>query len=81
MRLPLGTLLTPTNPPSDTVVPGVADEELATQDPDSAIPLPDIKQARKKKEMEQEQARVESEMEDKRVKIKRSDKEAFRNVR
>ena len=41
------------------------------------IPLPDIKEARKRKQMEEELARMEQEKEAQKVKIKRSDKEAF----
>ena len=56
-------------------------ETVASDSPgDDAIPLPDIKQARKKKEMEAQLARMEEEKEEKRVKIKRSDSEAFRKV-
>jgi len=46
-----------------------------------AIPLPDIKEAKRKKQMEEELARMEDEKEEKRVRIKRSDKEAFTKVR
>lgn len=46
----------------------------------NAIPLPDIKEARKRKQMEEEIARTEQEKKDKKVRIKRSDKEAFRRV-
>jgi hypothetical protein len=46
----------------------------------NAILLPDIKEARKKKQMEEEMARVEQEKEEQKVRIKRSDKEAFRRV-
>ena len=46
----------------------------------SAIPLPDIKDALQKKEIEKELARVEEEKEQSRPKIKRSDKEAFAKV-
>jgi hypothetical protein len=44
------------------------------------IPLPDIKEARMKKRMEEEMARLEQEQEEKKVKIKRSDKKAFIKV-
>ena len=47
----------------------------------NAVPLPDIKEARKKKQMEEELARMEEEKEETRVKIKRSDKAAFARVR
>lgn len=53
----------------------------AVEPSSNAIPLPDIKEARKKKQMEQELARLEKEQEEQRVKIKRSDKEAFTKVR
>lgn len=46
----------------------------------NAIPLPDIKEARKKKQMEEEIARMEQEKEEQKVRIKRTDKEAFRRV-
>lgn len=46
----------------------------------NAIPLPDIKEARKKKQLEEEVARMEQEKEEQKVRIKRSDKEAFRKV-
>jgi hypothetical protein len=51
------------------------------EDTGGAIPLPDIKQALKKKEMEEEIARFEEEKEVNKVRIKRTDKEAFRKVR
>jgi hypothetical protein len=60
---------------------GVEDDELATQDTGGAIPLPDIKQTLRKKEMEEEIARMAEEKEEKKVRIKRTDKEAFRKVR
>ena len=53
-----------------------------TQSPEEngAIPLPDIKQALKKKAMEEELARIEEEKDEQRVRIKRTDKEAFAKV-
>ena len=45
-----------------------------------AIPLPDIKEARKRKQMEEENARIQKEQHEQKVKIKRTDKEAFRRV-
>lgn len=45
-----------------------------------AIPLPDIKEARKRKQMEEEMARIQQEQDEQKVKIKRTDKEAFRRV-
>jgi hypothetical protein len=47
---------------------------------DGVIPLPDIRQALKKKAVEEELKRMEAEKQANRVKIKRSDKEAFRKV-
>lgn len=47
----------------------------------NAISLPDIKEARKKKQMEEELARMEQEKEETKVRIKRSDKAAFARVR
>ena len=44
------------------------------------IPLPDIRQALKKKAVEEELKRMEAEKQANRVKIKRTDKEAFRKV-
>jgi hypothetical protein len=46
----------------------------------NAIPLPDIKEARKRKQMEEEMARIQQEQDEQKVKIKRTDKEAFRKV-
>lgn len=45
-----------------------------------AIPLPDIKEARKRKQMEEENARIQQEQDEQKVKIKRTDKEAFRRL-
>jgi hypothetical protein len=47
---------------------------------DGVIPLPDIRQALKKKAVEEELKQMEAEKKAARVKIKRSDKEAFRKV-
>ena len=47
----------------------------------NVIPLPDIKEARKKKQMEEELNRMEQEKEEQKVRIKRSDKKAFARVR
>lgn len=47
---------------------------------DGVIPLPDIRQALKKKAVEEELKRMEAEKKAARVRIKRSDKEAFRKV-
>jgi len=65
---------------------GVIDDDTkAASDSSSSmsntIPLPDIKEARKKKQMEEELARQEKEKEEQKVRIKRSDKEAFARVR
>jgi len=58
-----------------------ADDKSVTGNSRSeTIPLPDIKEARKRKQMEEELARMEQEKEAQKVKIKRSDKEAFAKV-
>ena len=51
------------------------------QEAEGAIPLPDIKEALKKKEMEEELARMEEEKEASKVKIKRGDSDALLKVR
>jgi hypothetical protein len=50
------------------------------QSTDNALPLPDISEVLKKKEMEEELARIEEEKEDDMVKIKRTDRKAFLKV-
>lgn len=50
------------------------------QQTDNAIPLPDIKEVLKKKEMEQELARIEEEDDEQKVKIKRGDRKALLKV-
>jgi hypothetical protein len=45
------------------------------------IPLPDIKEVLKKKELEEELARIEEEQAETKVKIKRSDRKALAKVR
>jgi hypothetical protein len=55
-------------------------EEPSSTTLSGAIALPDIKEARKRKQMEEEMARVELEKEEQKVRIKRTDKEAFRRV-
>ena len=45
------------------------------------IPLPDIKEVLKKKEIEEEMARMEEEQAETKVKIKRSDRKALAKVR
>jgi hypothetical protein len=55
-------------------------EEPSSTTLSGAIALPDIKEARKRKQMEEELARVELEKEEQKVRIKRTDKEAFRRV-
>jgi len=52
-----------------------------TAEDKTAIPLPDIKEARKRKQLEEEVARFEQEQEKNRPKISRKDKEAFVRVR
>lgn len=47
---------------------------------DGQIPLPDIRDQLKRKELQQKIAQMEAEEEAKKVKIKRSDKEAFTKV-
>jgi hypothetical protein len=56
------------------------EDMVDTGSPNTAIPLPDIREARKRKEMMEEVARVEEDKEDQRVRIKRTDKEAFRKL-
>jgi hypothetical protein len=56
-------------------------EEAPPQQEDSeAIPLPDIRQALQKKQIEEELALAQEEEEDQRVRIKRTDKEAMAKV-
>ena len=50
------------------------------QESEGAIPLPDIKEALKKKEQEEQLARMEEEKEANKIKIKRTDKEALLKV-
>jgi hypothetical protein len=77
-----------------TPTPGVVDDDAAinyleaplqssssTSTVSGAIRLPDIKEARKRKQMEEENARIQQEQDEQKVKIKRTDKEAFRRVR
>jgi hypothetical protein len=69
----------------DAIPMGVQDEPKKsapspTAASDGAIPLPDIKEVRKRKQLEEAMARMEEEKEEKKVKIKRSDKEAFVKV-
>ena len=60
---------------------GIEDAESSSPALDAgAIPLPDIREARQKKLMEEELARIEEAKEESRVKVKRSDKEAFTKV-
>jgi hypothetical protein len=54
--------------------------EVLPESGGAAIPLPDIKQALRKKEMEEEQARIEEEEEETKVRIKRTDKKAMARV-
>jgi hypothetical protein len=46
----------------------------------TAIPLPDIKQVLRKKEIEEEMARIEEEEEETKVRIKRTDRKAMAKV-
>jgi hypothetical protein len=62
---------------------GIQDDEVAQKDTGGgAIPLPDIKDTRRRKEMEEEIARMAEEKEETkdRNRIKRTDKEAMRKV-
>lgn len=68
------------------IVTGIGNDEIASAQStipsdDSAIPLPDIKEVRQKKLMEEELARMEEEREITKPKIKRSDRAAFMRVR
>jgi hypothetical protein len=56
------------------------ESEDESQPIDNALPLPDISEVLKKKEMEEELARIEEEKEDDMVKIKRTDRKAFLKV-
>jgi hypothetical protein len=67
------------NPISEIAV-GIEDEKVAQKTPENVIRLPDIKEAKKKKQTEEELARMAEEEEKSKVKIKRSDKEAFRRL-
>ena len=58
----------------------VAQEPAVVKEDSTSVPLPDIRQARRRKEMEEELARMEAEKELNRPKVKRSDKEAFTRV-
>jgi hypothetical protein len=78
--------------PTLTALPNVVDDTINLLEPQQstasaaastvsgAIPLPDIKEARKRKQMEEENARIQQEQDEQKVKIKRTDKEAFRRV-
>lgn len=61
---------------------GIKDAEITSTDSDQplAIPLPDISEVKKRKQIEEELKRYEEEKEDQKVRIKRTDKEAFRRV-
>ncbi|GAX13747.1 hypothetical protein FisN_30Lh033 [Fistulifera solaris] len=62
----------------DDIFKGIGDEERpAPSTTDAAIPLPDIREARQKKLLEEELARMEEEKELSKPKIKRSDRAAF----
>lgn len=65
------------------VLPSKQQVEPATSPvaPDDVIPLPDIREARKKKALEEEEKRAAEEESKKRVKIKRGDTKALRDVR
>jgi hypothetical protein len=68
----------------DSTISSVDEKSISaslSQDESGAIPLPDIKQALKKKAMEEELARIEEEKEEEKVRIKRTDKAAFAKVR
>ena len=58
-----------------------ADEPQATGGDNTAIPLPDIREALKKKQIEAELAQIEEEEKENKVLIKRSDKKALTKVR
>lgn len=53
----------------------------STDSENTMIPLPDIKEVLKKKELEEELARIEEEQAETKVKIKRSDRKALAKVR
>ena len=68
----------------EDILKGIGNEERPAQSlvssTDSTLPLPDIKEARQKKLMEEELARMEEEKEISKPKIKRSDRAAFMKV-
>ena len=74
--------------PTLPTLPNIVDNDtISTFEPpqststvSGAIPLPDIKEARKRKQMEEEEARIQQEQDEQKVRIKRTDKEAFRRV-
>lgn len=57
------------------------DEDDTSGRSSDAISLPDIKEARKRKQLEEEMARMEQDREEQRVRIKRTDKKAMARVR
>lgn len=57
------------------------EETVQPESSEGAIPLPDIREALKKKQLEEELARAQEEEEEQRVLVNRSDKEAFAKVR
>ena len=61
--------------------PTTGNAPLSTDAENTMIPLPDIKEVLKKKELEEELARIEEEQAETKVKIKRSDKKALAKVR
>lgn len=54
--------------------------DLSSKAESTAIPLPDIKEVLRKKEVEEELARIEEEQAETKVKIKRNDKKALAKV-
>jgi hypothetical protein len=67
--------------PKVSPVPAAAVDGAAMSTTTTMIPLPDIREARMRKRVEEELAKMEAEKDENRIKIKRSDKEAFRRVR
>ena len=62
-------------------MPESSSEQAPVTAADGAIPLPDIRQVRQKKAMQEELERLAEEESETRVKIKRGDTKALRDVR
>jgi hypothetical protein len=67
-------------PTPSTVAPEAGTPSSTTSTTDGQIPLPDIRDTLRRKELQQKIAQMEADEETKKVRIKRSDKEAFAKV-